>query len=236
LHGLELIPLTARGGVARELKDEAKIAQAYRQALAFVGWIERQYGDLVPYQLVAQQKSGGIARAFETATGVKLDVAWADFARASETGPTRCAGLPHRPSTVGKVVRSRAETPQVLISTTRRRSLDPPRVPRDSPMNVESVMTRDPKTCTTTDTLHRGREPDVGDRLRHHPRRRHLRRLRGVVTDRDICMATYTQGKPPHDIRVEHAMSTLLFTLAPTDSITTAANSSRIARSAALPS
>jgi hypothetical protein len=81
LHGVELIPLSALGGALGDLKDEAKIAQAYRQAIAFVGWIERQYGDHVPYQLVVKSKTGGgVPRAFELATGVKLDVAWADFA------------------------------------------------------------------------------------------------------------------------------------------------------------
>jgi len=80
LHGVELIPLSSLGGTLGELKDEAKISLAYREALAFVGWIERQYGDLVPFQLVAAQKSIGVARAFEKATGVKLDVAWTDFA------------------------------------------------------------------------------------------------------------------------------------------------------------
>lgn len=80
LHGVTLIPLKSLGGALGDLKDEAKIGQAYRQAIAFVGWIERQYGDRVPYLLVAQSKSDGVARAFEVATGVKLDVAWSDFA------------------------------------------------------------------------------------------------------------------------------------------------------------
>ncbi len=32
-------------------------------------------------------------------------------------------------------------------------------------------------------------------------------RLIGIITDRDICMATYTQAKPPHEIRVGDVMS-----------------------------
>jgi CBS domain-containing protein len=43
-----------------------------------------------------------------------------------------------------------------------------------------------------------------------------------MITDRDVCMAAYTQGKPPHDIPVEGVMSKLLFTLAPSDSVATA--------------
>jgi CBS domain-containing protein len=89
-------------------------------------------------------------------------------------------------------------------------------------MIVESVMTRDVKTCTTTDTLHRAAnlmwEADCGV----IPVVDEAGRLRGVVTDRDVCMAAYTQGKPPHDIPVEGVMSKLLFTLAPSDSVATA--------------
>jgi CBS domain-containing protein len=90
-------------------------------------------------------------------------------------------------------------------------------------MNVESVMTRDPKTCATTDTLHRAAnlmwETDCGV----IPVLDEAGRLRGIVTDRDVCMAAYTQGKAPHEITVESVMSKLLFTLAPTDSVATAA-------------
>ena len=32
-------------------------------------------------------------------------------------------------------------------------------------------------------------------------------KLVGVITDRDICMATYTQGRPLHELLVNHAMS-----------------------------
>ena len=90
-------------------------------------------------------------------------------------------------------------------------------------MNVESVMTRDPKTCTTSDTLHRAAnlmwETDCGVM----PVLDEAGLLRGIVTDRDVCMAVYTQGKPAHEITVESVMSKLLFTLAPTDSVATAA-------------
>ena len=32
-------------------------------------------------------------------------------------------------------------------------------------------------------------------------------KLVGVITDRDICMAAYTQGRPLHELLVNHAMS-----------------------------
>lgn len=41
----------------------------------------------------------------------------------------------------------------------------------------------------------------------------------GVVTDRDICMATYTQGKRPAAIGVEVAMSKQVFSCSPDDSL-----------------
>jgi hypothetical protein len=80
LHGIELIPLDKMSGSLGELKEDAKISQAYRQALAFVAWIESTYGDRVPYEMVAGHKKGGVAAAFEKRTGVKLADAFADFA------------------------------------------------------------------------------------------------------------------------------------------------------------
>lgn len=80
LHGTTMIPLDKMSGSLSEQKDDEKIAQAYRQSLAFVGWIESTYGDRVPYEMVAGHKKGGVAAAFQKRTGVKLDDAFADFA------------------------------------------------------------------------------------------------------------------------------------------------------------
>lgn len=41
----------------------------------------------------------------------------------------------------------------------------------------------------------------------------------GVITDRDICMATFTQGKPPSELRVAGAMSGGAFRCGPDDSL-----------------
>jgi CBS domain-containing protein len=40
-----------------------------------------------------------------------------------------------------------------------------------------------------------------------------------VITDRDVCMATFTQGKPPSQLQVKGAMSKQLFSCAPDASI-----------------
>ena len=47
-------------------------------------------------------------------------------------------------------------------------------------------------------------------------------RLTGVVTDRDICMASYTQGKPPQQIPIIDVMSKQVYACRPSDTIETA--------------
>ncbi|MGB8330378.1 MAG: CBS domain-containing protein, partial [Polyangiales bacterium] len=44
-------------------------------------------------------------------------------------------------------------------------------------------------------------------------------RVIGIVTDRDICMAAYTQGRPLHAISVQVAMAKEVFTCRPEDSV-----------------
>lgn len=41
----------------------------------------------------------------------------------------------------------------------------------------------------------------------------------GIVTDRDVCMATYTQGKPPHQILVREAMAHEVYSCLPDDNL-----------------
>lgn len=79
LAGVELLPLEKLGGSLGVGKDDATIALAYRQSLALVGWIEAQYGDRVPYEMVAGQKKDGVAAAFTRRTGVAFPDAFRDF-------------------------------------------------------------------------------------------------------------------------------------------------------------
>lgn len=44
----------------------------------------------------------------------------------------------------------------------------------------------------------------------------------GVITDRDICMAVYTQGKAPRELRVADAMAKQVYTCRETDSVSRA--------------
>src|SRR5690606_12784324 len=79
-------------------------------------------------------------------------------------------------------------------------------------MNVAQLMTSPAATCRSTDTLNRaaqimwerdcGTVPVVDDEGRPI----------ATVTDRDICMATYTQGRALPDIPVSLAMSQTIVT------------------------
>jgi CBS domain-containing protein len=59
--------------------------------------------------------------------------------------------------------------------------------------------------------------------------------LMGVITDRDICMATFTQGRAPGDIAIGSVMTRELHTCRPTDDIATAADLMRKAQVHRLP-
>jgi CBS domain-containing protein len=80
-------------------------------------------------------------------------------------------------------------------------------VKRSPPMHIKELMTHPAVTCSTGDHL------DVPARLMWEydcglvPVVNDEGRLAGVVTDRDICMAAYTQGQPLHAIPVTTAMA-----------------------------
>jgi CBS domain-containing protein len=82
-------------------------------------------------------------------------------------------------------------------------------------MNVHELMTPAPAVCTTSDHLTRAAqilwERDCGA----VPVLDGAGQLAGIVTDRDICMAAYTQGRPLHEIPVADVMSKVVFTIGP---------------------
>lgn len=59
--------------------------------------------------------------------------------------------------------------------------------------------------------------------------------LLGVITDRDVCMATFTQGEAPSRLQVKGAMSKVMFTCTPDDSIATALSTMAAQRVRRLP-
>ncbi len=82
---------------------------------------------------------------------------------------------------------------------------------------VNELMTRDVASCGTEDSLSRAAQimwerdcgcvPVVDDE----------RRVVGMITDRDVCMAGYTSGRRLGDIVVREAMSRSLYTCGPAD-------------------
>jgi len=86
-------------------------------------------------------------------------------------------------------------------------------------MQIRQLMNQPPVTCRPTDSLNLaaglmwdhdcGALPVVDD----------AERVVGVITDRDICMAAYTQGSPIHAVPVANVMSKDVYTIGPSDSI-----------------
>ncbi|MEZ4270423.1 MAG: CBS domain-containing protein [Myxococcota bacterium] len=78
-------------------------------------------------------------------------------------------------------------------------------------MQIQRIMTTDVKTCAPHDDLtvaaHLMWENDCGCL----PVLDQDRKIRGIITDRDICMAAYTQGQRLRDIQVQNAMSREVF-------------------------
>ncbi len=74
-------------------------------------------------------------------------------------------------------------------------------------MKAKDVMVRDVKACSPGDTLNRAAqlmwEHDCGS----VPVIDAEERLVGIITDRDVCMGAYTQGRPLASIRVDEVMT-----------------------------
>jgi CBS-domain-containing membrane protein len=84
---------------------------------------------------------------------------------------------------------------------------------------VRDIMTRSVVSCSPSDNLNRSAqlmwEGDCGAL----PVIDSEGQLLGMITDRDICMAAYTRGRPLSEVRVADVMSTGLITCRPTDSL-----------------
>ncbi len=90
---------------------------------------------------------------------------------------------------------------------------------------IRKIMREAPTTCAPTDTLNQAAqimwEHDCGVVPVVYPDGA----LAGIITDRDLCMAAYTRGQPLASITVESAMSGVVETCSPNDSIGHAARS-----------
>ncbi len=91
-------------------------------------------------------------------------------------------------------------------------------------MGVEQLMTRDPWTVTPDDTpgvaARSLRDNDIGVLVVVDPAR--AGRAVGTITDRDVCMAAFTQGRSLGDLRVAAAMSRAVIVCRPDEPVTEA--------------
>lgn len=91
--------------------------------------------------------------------------------------------------------------------------------PEQEPTKARDVMTRDVVSCRPADSLNRAAqlmwEGDCGAL----PVVDHSGKLLGMLTDRDICMAAYTRGRPLTELSVSAAMSTSVFSCRPEDTL-----------------
>ena len=102
-------------------------------------------------------------------------------------------------------------------------------------MKVEQIMNRSVKVCRPQDSLNKaaqimwdepcGAVPVVDDQCKSV----------GFLTDRDICMAAYTQGKPLEELRVETAMARKVVSCVAEDDLGSAAGLMRQNRTRRLP-
>jgi len=89
-------------------------------------------------------------------------------------------------------------------------------------VNVETLMTHNPKTCGPGDTLDRPAQLMWDNDCGCVPVVDEQRRPIGMVTDRDICMCAYTQGLPLAGLRVSMAMSRAVVSCSVAESVATA--------------
>jgi|SRR5271154_2022362 len=89
-------------------------------------------------------------------------------------------------------------------------------------MKVADSMTRDVRACTVHDSLNAAARVMWENDCGCVPIVDSQGRLVGIVTDRDICMAAYTQGVPLEAIPLERVMAARVISCARTDDLDTA--------------
>jgi len=102
-------------------------------------------------------------------------------------------------------------------------------------MVIADLMSRNVATCKEDDRLEVAArmmwDLDIGCVAVVDPRQHVI----GIITDRDICMATYTQGKSPQQIFVREAMAREVFSCLPDDNFAEAEEIMRKRRVRRLP-
>src|SRR5438105_6616827 len=89
-------------------------------------------------------------------------------------------------------------------------------------MEVKALMTREAKTCSPDETLDKAArlmwEHDIGSVVIVNSKSVPV----GMVTDRDICMAAYTQGRRLAEIQIESAMAKSVRSCSASDDVSAA--------------
>jgi CBS-domain-containing membrane protein len=86
-------------------------------------------------------------------------------------------------------------------------------------MKVQDVMTTNVRACRATDTLNQAAQQMWEGDLGCVPVLDEQSQVVGLVTDRDISMAAYTQGRPLFEIPVTSAMAKEVFSVKPKDEL-----------------
>jgi CBS domain-containing protein len=94
-------------------------------------------------------------------------------------------------------------------------------------MKVGQIMTKDVYTCRTIDTLDRAAELMLEHEIGSLPVVDENGHVVGMITDRDICMATFTHDAPPRAIAVGLTMSPHPTTCARDDELVTVEDTMR---------
>ena len=102
-------------------------------------------------------------------------------------------------------------------------------------MKVEQLMSRDVKTCQATEMLNRAAQLMWENDCGCVPVVDEDGRAVGMITDRDVCMAAYTQGRPLDALPVASAMARDLRSCHATDTIVEAESIMRAAQVRRLP-
>ena len=89
-------------------------------------------------------------------------------------------------------------------------------------MKVADSMTRDVRACSVHDSLNAAARVMWENDCGCVPIVDSQGRLVGIVTDRDICMAAYTQGVPLEAIPLERVMAARVISCSRTDDLETA--------------
>ena len=95
-------------------------------------------------------------------------------------------------------------------------------ISRRRPAKVSELMTSEVEACRPDDNLETAARMMWNGDIGVVPVIDDQRRVLGIVTDRDIAMAAYTQGKPLRDLPVDVAMAREIFSCRADDPVATA--------------